>query len=120
MISLHCDPGNASMAPHVLLRERDAPFELELIDRAEGAHKSPVYLKLTPSGLVPVLRGGDLVLHEAAAIVPHLAGTYPRAALDSALASHGDPWPGSYRQRMLERPAAQRAFAAGHLSQRWL
>ncbi len=87
MITLHYHPGNASFAPHVLLQEIGAPFELSLVDRAAGAHKSPDYLLLNPNGLIPVLVDGDLVLYEAAAICLHLADTHPAAQLAPPLAS---------------------------------
>lgn len=87
MITLHHFPGNASFAPHVLLRELGVPFELQLVDRTQGAHKSPEYLKLNPNGLIPVLVDGDLVLYETAAILLHLADTHPQAALAPALGS---------------------------------
>lgn len=87
MITLHYYPGNASFAPHVLLRELGVPFELQLVDRAQGAHKSPQYLKLNPNGLIPVLVEGDLVLYETAAILLHLADTHPQADLAPPLAS---------------------------------
>jgi glutathione S-transferase len=85
MITLHYYPGNASLAPHVLLREIGAPFQLELVQRMQGAHKQPEYLALNPNGLIPVLVDGDLVLYEAAAICLHLADTHPGAALAPAL-----------------------------------
>jgi glutathione S-transferase len=85
MIHLHYHPGNASMTPHILLRELGAPFELKFVDRASGAHKSPEYLKLNPNGLIPVLVDGDLVLYETAAIVLHLVDTHPAAGLAPAL-----------------------------------
>lgn len=81
MIRLHYAPGNASMTPHLLLEELGVPFELELVDRANNAHKSPAYLKLNPNGLIPVLLDGDLVLYETAAIVLHLVDTHPAAGL---------------------------------------
>lgn len=87
MICLHYHPGNASMAPHILLCELGKLFELVRVDRAHDAHKSPEYLKLNPNGLIPVLQDGELVLYETAAIVLHLADTHPRAALIPALAS---------------------------------
>ena len=68
MITLHYFPGNASMTPHMLLRELGVPFELALVDRAKRAHKAPEYLKLNPNGLIPVLVDGALVLYETAAI----------------------------------------------------
>jgi len=87
MIQLHYFPGNASMTPHLLLRELGLPFELKYVDRAAGAHKKPEYLKLNPNGLIPVLVDGDLVLYETAAIVLHLVDTHPAAGLAPALAT---------------------------------
>ncbi len=84
MIQLHYHPGNASFAPHVLLREIGVPFELRLVDRAQLAHKAPAYLKLNPNGLIPVLQDGDLVLYETAAICLHLVDTHPQAGLAPA------------------------------------
>lgn len=81
MITLHYHPGNASFAPHVLLREIGVPFELQYVDRAALAHKSAAYLRLNPNGLIPVLVDGDLVMYETAAILLHLADTHPQAAL---------------------------------------
>ena len=80
-MQLHYYPGNASFTPHVLLREIGAPFELKLVERTQGAHKSPAYLKLNPNGLIPVLVDGELVLYETAAICMHLADTHPGATL---------------------------------------
>ena len=34
MIELHYFPGNASMAPHMLLEEIGVPYQLERVDRA--------------------------------------------------------------------------------------
>ena len=87
MITLHYYPGNASFAPHVLLHELGLPFHLQLVDRTQGAHKSPDYLKLNPNGLIPVLVDGDLVLYETAAILMHLADTHPQAQLAPVLGS---------------------------------
>ena len=81
MIQLYYHPGNASLAPHMLLEEIGAPFELLLVDRANAAHKSPQYLKLNPNGQIPVLVDGDLVLYETAAICLHLSDTHPQARL---------------------------------------
>lgn len=87
MITLHYFPGNASFAPHVLLRELGAKFELQLVDRTLGAHKSPQYLQLNPNGLIPVLVDGELVLYETAAILLHLADTHAQAHLAPASGS---------------------------------
>ncbi|RVU49623.1 glutathione S-transferase family protein [Rubrivivax rivuli] len=87
MITLHHYPSNASFAPHVLLREIGTPFQLQLVDRDQNAHKSAAYLRLNPNGLIPVLVDGDLVLYETAAILLHLADTHPAAGLAPALGS---------------------------------
>ena len=69
------------MAPHILLRELDLPFELVLVDRTQNAQKMTAYLKLNPNGLIPVLTDGGLILYEAAAICLHLCDTHPAAGL---------------------------------------
>ena len=87
MLQLHYHPGNASMAPHLLLEELGIPFELKLVDRAQRVHKSAEYLKLNPNGLIPVLVDGGLVLYETAAVCLHLLDTHPRAGLAPAVGS---------------------------------
>lgn len=84
-LTLHYFPGNASMTPHLLLRELGVPFALQLVDRNQAAHKSAAYLKLNPNGLIPVLQDGELVLYETAAIVLHLVDSFPQAGLAPAV-----------------------------------
>ena len=73
MIELHYFPGNASLAPHIVLRELGLPFTLRRVDRSVNAHLQADYLALNPNGQIPVLRDGELVLYESAAICLHLA-----------------------------------------------
>ncbi|HEX3501077.1 MAG TPA: glutathione S-transferase family protein [Stellaceae bacterium] len=87
MATLYYYPSNASMAPHMVLEEIGAPFELHRVDRESNAHKSPAYLRLNPNGAIPTYVDGDLVLFEAAAICLHLADTNPAAALAPPLGS---------------------------------
>ena len=84
MMALYYYPGNASLLPHMALREAGAPFELRLVDRTKNAQNSAEYLALNPNGRIPTLIDGDLVLFETAAIThayrrPLSAGR-PRAA----------------------------------------
>jgi glutathione S-transferase len=81
MLALYYYPGNASLLPHMMMREIGAPFELRLVDRDRDAQKSADYLKLNPNGRIPVLVDGELVLFETAAISLHLADKYPEAGL---------------------------------------
>jgi glutathione S-transferase len=72
MIELHYFPGNASLIPHIILRELELPFTLRLVDRSVDAQHSPEYRRLNPHGKIPTLVDGDLVLWETAAVTLHL------------------------------------------------
>ncbi|MDH3412507.1 MAG: glutathione S-transferase, partial [Gammaproteobacteria bacterium] len=88
MYRLYYYPGNANLAPHVLLEEASAQYELVLVDRETGGQKDADYLRLNPNGRVPTLVDGELVLFEAAAICLHIADGHPEADL---LPAHGSP-----------------------------
>ena len=81
MYALYYFPGNASLLPHMVLREIGAAFELRLVDRPKDAQRSEEYLRLNPNGRIPVLVDGDLVLFETAAIVLHLVDRHQRTGL---------------------------------------
>jgi len=87
MYQLYYYPGNANLAPHILLEEIGADYELVLVDRNKNEQKSPAYLRLNPNGRIPVLVDGGLVLYESAAICLHLADRHAAAALAPALGS---------------------------------
>jgi glutathione S-transferase len=84
---LYYYPGNANLAPHILLEEAAVEFELVLVDRRSGQHKNPEYLGLNPNGRIPTLVRGELVLFEAAAICLHIADHHPDARLIPPLLS---------------------------------
>lgn len=81
MYTLHYFPGNASLMPHMLLRELGVPFELVLIDRANQGHKSAEYLKMNPTGRIPLLVHDGRPIYETAAISLYLADNHPEAGL---------------------------------------
>lgn len=81
MYELYYYPGNANMAPHFVLEEIGAPFELRLVERERKEQKSPAYLELNPRGLIPVLVDGDTVLFETAAICLYLSDNHPESDL---------------------------------------
>ena len=81
MNHLYYYPGNASFAPHVILREIGMDFELHLLDRDKREHKGEAYRKLNPAGRIPAFVSGDLVLFESAAICLHLSDMAPEAGL---------------------------------------
>ena len=81
MIELHYYPDNASLFPHMLLREIGCPFELRLVDRRQGAQKGADYLKLNPNGKIPVLVDDGEAIFETGAIGLYLADKFPEADL---------------------------------------
>lgn len=81
MYVLHYFPGNASLMPHMLLREIGAPFELKPVDRANNEQKSEAYRKLNPTGRIPVLVDDGRPVYETAAISLYLADRHPEAKL---------------------------------------
>ena len=85
MYTLFYYPGNANLAPHMLLEEIGAPYELALVDRTNNAHKTAEYLKMNPSGRIPVLvdthSNPPLALFETAAICLHLCDRHRQANL---------------------------------------
>lgn len=87
MIRLFYYPSYISLAPHILLEELGAPYELVFVDRYADAHKRADYLALNPNGLIPVIVDGPLVVFEAGAICLHLSDTHPQASLMPALGS---------------------------------
>lgn len=87
MIELHYYPSTAAMVPHILLEEIGVPYRRVLVDRAVEENRKADYLKLNPNGLIPVLRDGELVLYETAAICLHLCDTHPQAGLAPVVGS---------------------------------
>jgi len=98
MYQLHYSPSTASLAVHWMLIEIGAPFELVLTDIATGAHKTPDYLKLNPSGVVPTLIVDGAPVLESTAILMLLAERHPDKGLAPA---PGTPERAAYFQWMV-------------------
>ena len=99
MPQLYYAPGNASLFPHMLLREIGVPFELKLVDRSQNAQKSAAYLRLNPHGLIPVMVEDDgECIYETAAVALHLADKHPAAGLAPLV---GTPLRAAYYKWML-------------------
>lgn len=60
-----------------LLQELEAPFEAISVDLRHGEHRRPEFLAINPSGKVPALVDGDIVLSESVAILLYLAERDP-------------------------------------------
>lgn len=84
MYRLYYAPGSAAMAPHAVLEEIGADYELVAVDISKDRPRDPAYLELNPNGWVPTLVDDDGVVHEAAAIVIYLTDRHPAAGLAPA------------------------------------
>lgn len=90
MYTLYYAPGAASLAVHWLLIDLELPHTLVKLDIAAREHKTPEYLALNPSGVVPTLLVDGKPMCEAAAMAVLLAEAKPEAGLI--------PAPGSARR----------------------
>jgi glutathione S-transferase len=81
MYTLYYYPANANAAPHMLLQEIGAKYQLALVDRKVDGQKSKEYRSINPNGRIPALQDGKLVLFESAAIVLHLVDHHPESGL---------------------------------------
>jgi len=78
MYKLYFAPGSAAMAPHAMLEDIGAPFELIRVDIKTGEQHSADYLKLNPHARVPTLIYDDeRVMYESTAICLFLADRHP-------------------------------------------
>ena len=81
MLILYYWPGASSVVPHIVLEEIGVPYQRQLVDAAQGEHKSAAYLKIHPHGKVPALAVDGVVITENVAILTYLARTFPEARL---------------------------------------
>jgi len=72
MYKLYYSPGACSMAPHVILNEVGAKFELVNSAIQEGKTRTAEFLKINPRGQIPVLEDEGFIIREGAAIIIHL------------------------------------------------
>lgn len=85
-----------SLRPWLALRRTGAAFEEVEIQLREVETSTAEILKHSPSGLVPALKDGDLLIWDSLAICEYLAERFPAANL----------WPADPADRALARAAA--------------
>lgn len=81
MYHLYGMPRTRSTRVTWALEEIGAEYCYHLVDLMKGEGQSPDFLKLNPFGKVPVLRDGDVLLTESAAICTYLADQNPETGL---------------------------------------
>jgi glutathione S-transferase len=75
-ITLYHHPFSRAANVVWFLEEIGVPYELRFVDIMAGAQKAPDILALNPMGKVPILKDGELVVTEVAAIGLYLADRY--------------------------------------------
>lgn len=80
-MKLYFVPRTRSTRPRWMLEELGVPYELKVLNVAQGENKRPEYLAVHPMGSVPALEDGELKLFESAAIIQYLADKYPEQGL---------------------------------------
>lgn len=84
-----------SLRPWLALKRTGAPFTETLVALREVETSTAEILRHSPSGLVPVLKVGDLTIWDSLAICEYLAEKFPDAGL----------WPADPAERALARAA---------------
>jgi glutathione S-transferase len=85
-----------SMRPWLVLKHAGAEFAETVIElRREGETEAEI-ARRSPSGMVPILKDGELIVWDSLAICEHLAETFPHARL----------WPADGAARAQARAAA--------------
>ena len=73
---------SGAIAPQAMLEEMEIDYEKIPVDMTQGAHLSPDYLNLNPTGQVPALGLPDgSVIGETAAIILTLGERHPESPL---------------------------------------
>jgi glutathione S-transferase len=126
VITFYHNPMSRGRIVHWMLEEVGVPYRVELLALDKQEHKAPAYVALNPMGKIPTIVHRGIVVTEAAAICTYLADAFPAAGLAPSL---NDPARGTYLRwlffgagcvepalvdRMLARPAPERAGAVGY------
>lgn len=92
-VVLHHHPHSRAAIVVWMLEEVGVPYTIQHVDLKAGAQKAPDHVALNPMGKVPVLRDGDALVTESAAIGVYLADRYSPGVLAPAL---DDPARGAF------------------------
>lgn len=93
-----------SMRPWLVLRHAGAPFTETLVALRTPQTDAQIRAAGSPSGLVPVLKDGDLAVWDSLAICEYAAERFPQAGL----------WPSDLAARALGRSACAEMHAGFH------
>ena len=97
----HAVPSRAQVT-RWMLEEVGEPYNVHLLNLANGDNRKPEYLAINPMGKVPAIKHGDVVITESAAICTYLADAFPKAGLSVPV---GDPRRGVYLKWLFFGPS---------------
>ncbi len=80
-LQLYYSPRSCAFAPHILLYDADANFDVIKINFDKNEQNSTDYLKVNPKGRVPALLTSKGLITETPAILLYIAQTHPNKKL---------------------------------------
>lgn len=101
-ITLYYHPWTRAAGVLWMLEEVGVDYALHYLDLMSGEHKAPEIIALNPMGKLPILRDGEAVVSESAAIGLYLADRYASGRLAPAL---DDPLRATYLRWSLFAPS---------------
>lgn len=101
-IVFYHSPQSRSLIAHWMLEEVGAKYRMELKSFATGELHQPAFKQINPMGKLPVIKHGDVIVTEAAAICAYLADAFPEANLAPP---HGDKRRGTYYRWLFFGPS---------------
>lgn len=83
MIQIFTYPQTRGVRAVWACNELGLEYDYKVVNLYKGEHKSPDYLKMTPTGKVPAIVDGDITIAESGAIVTYLADKVGKLIPDS-------------------------------------
>lgn len=75
MIEMFVGSTGNGRRPLLMLEECGIPYKLTKVDLMKGEQKKPEFVAMNPAAAIPVMKDGDLVIAQGAAMLLHLAET---------------------------------------------
>jgi len=81
MLKLYGYPKSRSLRATWALEEAGAEYDYVKVDLMKGEGRQPAFLTINPSGKVPALIDGDLIITESAAVMTYIGEKFPASGL---------------------------------------
>src|SRR5690606_63545 len=101
-LTLYYHPYSRAAGTLIMLEELGLEYELRTVDLMKGELKTPAMLAINPTGKLPILDDGGVIVTESAAIALYLADRYSLGELAPAF---DDPARATYLRWALFSPS---------------